>query len=101
MSKKIIVTESQLKTILKHSVNEQKSKMIPSGGSAEGVIKVINGKNMVIVKSEMGNQEKLGPFTFKVPVNNGQPVQVSVEKGMTIIYGTNPKNPKGEKIRYN
>lgn len=98
---KILVTESQLKAIINHNITEQSSKMIPSGGSAEGVVKVINGKYMVIATSEMGKQEKLGPFTFKVPVKDGQKVHVSNTKGMVIIYGTNPKNPKGDNIRYN
>lgn len=98
---KIIVTESQLKAILQHNVNEQRSTMIPSGGSAEGTVKIMNGKYMVIARDEMGKEEKLGPFTFKVPVKNGQPVHVKVDKGMTMIYGSNPKNPKGENIRYN
>lgn len=98
---KIIVTESQLKAILEFNVNEQKSKMIPSGGSAEGTVKVINGKYMVIARGEMGGEEKLGPFTFKVPVKDGQPVHVASEKNMIVIYGKNPKNPKGPNIRYN
>ena len=101
MNKKIIITETQLKVILENNLNEQKSKMIPSGGSAEGIVKIINGKYMVIAKSEMGNEEKLGPFIFKVPVKNGQPVHVTVEKNMVVIFGSDPKNPKGKNIRYN
>lgn len=99
--KKIIVTESQLKRILDHNINEQRSKMIPSGGNSEGVVKIINGKYMVVVRSESNQVETIGPFTFKVPVKNGQPVFVSNVKGMIVVYGTNPKNPKGENIRYN
>ena len=98
---KILITETQLKTIIDSNINEQKSKLIFPGGSASGTIKMVNGKIMLVVNTEMGNHETIGPFTLKFPVKNGQDFFITNKKGKIILYGPNPKNPKGENIPYN
>jgi len=100
--KKYIFTESQIKKIIDNQIQEQKSKMIPVGGSAEGMVKMINGKTMVVVTGEMtGGTETIGPFNFKYPIKNGQGVFVANENGTIVIYGPNPKTGKGPNVRYN
>ena len=98
---KYIFTESQVKKVIDNVINEQKSKMIPVGGSSQGVVKIDNGKTMVQCTGEMGGSETIGPFNFKYPVKNGQGVHVANEKGTIVVYGPDPKTGKGKNVRYN
>lgn len=103
--KKYIFTESQIKKIIEGVLNEQQSKMIPPGGSAQGKIKIINGKYMILVSGEMGGRETIGPFNFNVQVKNDTLVHVANENGKIIVYGIDPKSTVSSNqknyIRYN
>jgi len=97
---KIIITETQLKSLLSHNINEQQSKMIPTGGTSEGQVKVLNGKYFVIAVSEDNRKEKLGPFNFKILPKNGEMVKIQNQNGVLSIFGSDPKNPK-KLIKFN
>jgi ABC-type transporter MlaC component len=94
--KKYIFTESQIKKIIDNQIQEQHVE------SYEGVIKVVNGKTVVVATSEMGNK-KTYAITLKVslPKPDGTPVYVEIQNGQAVVYGKDPKNPKGPNIKYN
>ena len=96
--KKYIFTESQLKRIIDNQVgvvNEQTTE------SYEGeIVNVSNGMAKVKATSEMGNVKY---FTVKLRVNvpAGTLVYVEIRNGQPVIYGKDPRNPKGPNIKYN
>jgi hypothetical protein len=91
---KYIFTENQVKKIIDSQLNEQTME------SYEGVIKIINGKTVVIATSEMGRVKQI-PVKLKIQVPNGTGVFVGIKNGQTEIWGKDPKNPKGPNIRFN
>ncbi len=92
--KKYIFTESQIKKIIDRTISEQTAE------SYEGIIKTVNGKKVVEATSEMGNK-KLYPVSLKINVADGTPVYVEIQKGQPLVWGKDPKNPKGENIKLN
>lgn len=81
--RKYIFTESQLKNIIDSQINEQTSQ------DYEGVIKMVNGKTMVIATTEMGNTKKFS-VTLKTKVADGIGVFVKTKNGKVEIYGGKP-----------
>ena len=93
--KKYIFTESQIKKIIDNQITEQTSE------SYEGqIVKVANGMAKVKATSEMGNV-KYYDIKLKVNVPVGTGVFVTIQNGMPLVYGKDPRNPKGPNIKYN
>lgn len=92
--KKYIFTESQIKKIIDSQIQEQTVE------NYEGVIKTKNGKKVVEATSEMGNKKEF-PVSLKINVADGTPVYVEIRNGQAIVWGKDPKNPKGPNIKFN
>ena len=92
--KKYIFTESQIKRIIDTQIQEQTVE------NYEGVIKTVNGKRVVEATSEMGNK-KIFPVNLKIDIKDGTPVYVEIRNGQSIVWGKDPKNPKGPNIKFN
>lgn len=98
--KKYIFTESQIKKIIDNQITESKDLQEQTMESYEGEIKTINGKKVVVAKSEMSRVKQF-PVKLKVNVPDGTGVFVAIKNGQPEIWGPNPKNPKSPNIRYN
>jgi hypothetical protein len=98
--KKYIFTENQIKKIINSQITGTQEIQEQTMESYEGEIKTINGKKVVVAKSEMGRVKQF-PVKLKLNVSDGTKVFVGIKNGQVEVWGSNPKNPKSANIRYN